>query len=91
MGELIMFALGGRAVRPAKPLPTPVVPGREPAPTAACSACSADRTTRVREVRAGIELVLCLDAHGCCVRYRRSTTPESYAAALRGEILAVAP
>jgi hypothetical protein len=87
MGELIMFGVTGRTVRPA----LPVVPGPEPEPTAACSACGNDRTTRVCEVSAGFELVLCLDAHGCAVRYRRSVTPEIYAAALRGELPVSAP
>ncbi len=86
-----MFAVGGRAVRPARPLSTPVVPGPEPEPTAACSACGNDRTHRAREMSAGIELVLCIDAHGCCVRYRCSTSPGVYAAALRGELPLSAP
>jgi hypothetical protein len=35
-------------------------------------------------------LVLCLDATACCERYRGGVSPETYAAGLRGELLAVA-
>jgi hypothetical protein len=38
-----------------------------------------------------LAVVVCLDGHECAKRYRQGMSPESYAAALRGEILAVTP
>jgi hypothetical protein len=46
---------------------------------------------RVPAVLEGVVAVLCLDGHECALRYRDGTSPESYAAGLRGELLAVAP
>lgn len=57
----------------------------------ACSACGTSSAARLRACDGGIELVLCTDADACCDRYRGHTSPESYAAALRGELLGVAP
>ncbi len=71
-----------------------VVPGPEgatPGVVPACVACGCDTVTRVPAVLAGGAVVLCLDSGECAKRYRNGTSPESYAAALRGELLAVAP
>jgi hypothetical protein len=93
MGELIMYGLTGRTVRPAAPGPSvgiAVVPGRETDPQE-CSACRSMTAPAAHSVVDGIELALCLDFAGCAARYRGGTSPSSYAAALRGELLGVAP
>lgn len=71
---------------------TPVVPGPDGARTApfpACDACHIDGTRSLRKMVG--ELTLCVDAAECCKRYRAGTSASSYAAGLRGELLAVAP
>lgn len=67
----------------------PVVPGppAEPALNGPCVACGS--RTAPRAFRG--ELLLCSDAPACGARYRDGTSPETYAAGLRGELLAVAP
>lgn len=53
-------------------------------PCVACRSCAAPRAFRG-------ELLLCTDAAACCARYRDGASAETYAAGLRGELLAVAP
>lgn len=61
----------------------PVVPG-DIVPSDPCDACGNNRATRAHAVVADRELVLCIDVHSCCVRYRGGGTPAEYA-----ELLAV--
>jgi hypothetical protein len=73
----------------------PVVPGPAgatpaPGPVDNCVACQAGDDNGVLRVREG-ELVLCLDPLACTDRYRGGVSPETYAAGLRGDLLAVAP
>ncbi len=81
-----MFNLGSPAPRQA----VPVVPGpvREQEACAACGSTTAPRNTQRVE---GIVMELCHNAMNCTGRYRRGVSPATYAAGLRGEILAVAP
>lgn len=70
----------------------PVVPGWDgatPAPFPPCDACKIDGTRSPRKMVG--ESVLCVDAAQCCARYRAGMSPSSYAAGLRGELLAVTP
>ena len=76
----------------------PVIPGPDGAraatlPIPACVACGTTGSgIRVPLLLAdGSAIVVCLDGQQCAVRYRAGTSPESYAAALRGEILGVTP
>lgn len=76
----------------------PVAPGPEGAqlpslPIPACAACgTTGSATRVpMRISDDEAIVICLDGHECGVRYRAGMSPESYAAGLRGELLAVAP
>lgn len=78
-----------RLIRPAAP-DVPVIPGREPAP-GTCEACGSSHELAARTVIDGFDMTLCLDVGACAQRYRRGASPESYALALRGELLAVAP
>jgi hypothetical protein len=71
-----------------------VVPGADGAvvlPPPACVACGSTTAARGVEGVSLLALMLCDDAAACARRYRLGTSPESYAAGLRGEILAVAP
>ncbi len=71
-----------------------VVPGPDGASVGivpACVACGCSTVTRVPMVSDAEALVLCLDAVECTRRYRSGASPESFAAGLRGELLAVAP
>lgn len=61
---------------------------------AACSACGYGDTNGVIRRVVIVDRVLmslCVDWSACTARYRRGTSPESYAAGLRGEMLAVSP
>lgn len=83
-------------MRPFKLRPAvPVAPGPEGASVGivpACVACGCATATRVPVVLDEIGTgVLCLDPVECAKRYRRGMSAESFAAGLRGEILAVAP
>lgn len=73
---------------------TPVNPGPDGARKGSalkCNACGSQTANRApRVVGRDIVAMLCVDAAECCKRYRRGASPESYAAALRGEILAAA-
>lgn len=72
----------------------PVVPGPDGAnrgPAPACDACGSDSANRTAGLLEGIAAVLCVDACACALRYRRGVSPATYAAGLRGELLAVAP
>lgn len=72
-----------------------VVPGRDGArrgPVPPCDACGTNGSgTRIPAVLEGVVMVLCFDAGACALRYREGASPESYAAALRGDLLAVTP
>lgn len=70
-----------------EPVVVPGPDGATPGELPACVACGCSTALRVP---AG-ELVLCLDAAACCDRYRGGVSPATYAAGLRGELLAVAP
>ncbi len=77
-------------------LPVPVSPGPAGARRGAVPPCVPCGTTgsgtRVPlQLPDGEWIVMCQDGHECAVRYRKGTSPASYAAALRGEILGVAP
>ena len=77
---------------PAGPVVVPGPAGATVGIIPSCVACGSDRTTRVPVLLGdGSCGVACADAHGCAVRYRAGASPASYAAGLRGEILAVAP
>lgn len=65
--------------------------GAKQGPVPPCAACRSDTVTRVPAVLGTEGAVLCLDAAECCGRYRGGVSPASYGAALRGELLAVAP
>lgn len=85
-----------RLIRGGERSEVPVVPGPEGAkrrPMPACDACStdADATRCLHVVGPDLVVMLCRNAAACARRYRRGASPESYAAALRGEILGVAP
>jgi hypothetical protein len=80
----------------------PVTPGPDGArpatlPIPACVACrttgSGTRVPMLLAAKPGgySAIVVCLDAVACAVRYRGGVSPETYAAGLRGELLAVAP
>jgi hypothetical protein len=73
----------------------PVVPGPDGATPAAippCLACGSSTVLRVPAVlEDGSAAVVCHDGGECAKRYRGGASPASYAAALRGEILGVAP
>ncbi len=63
-------------------------------PAAPCSACGyGDRNGVIRRVviRDGVRMSLCVDWQACTGRWRGGVSPGTYAAGLRGEILAVAP
>lgn len=83
------------SIRQGGPVPVapvvPVVPG--PGDVPPCVAC--DATGGVIRVPMIIEgggaVVVCLDGHECAKRYRKGASPASYGAALRGELLGVAP
>ncbi len=72
-----------------------VVPGPDGATVGVippCIACGATTVTRVPAILAdGATAVVCQDARECTARYRQGASPASYGAALRGELLAVAP
>lgn len=69
------------------PVVVPGLDGATPGEPAACVACGSLEASRAPSG----ELVLCLDAAACCDRYRSGVSPATYAAGLRGELLAVAP
>ncbi len=74
----------------------PVIPGPEGAkrgPVPPCVACKTTGSgTRVPLLIGPDEAVIvCHDGHECAVRYRGGMSPASYGAALRGELLGVAP
>lgn len=75
----------------------PYVPGpdgaRRDVKPAVCAACGAPpKLAGVRVPLRGFPGEwLCEDACACTARYRQGTSPESYAAGLRGEILGVTP
>lgn len=73
----------------------PIVVGNDTptqGPPHACVACGTDVAARVPAVLGEIgAAVLCRDAAAGCARYRGGASPASYGAALRGELLAVAP
>lgn len=77
-----------------KPEPV-VVPGPDGArqrEVPSCVACGSSTVLRVPAVlEDGSVGIVCHDGHECAKRYRRGASPESYAAGLRGEILAVTP
>lgn len=71
-----------------------VVPGADGAviePQPACVACGSATASRDAEGVSLVAMMLCTDATACCKRYRGGVSPATYAAGLRGEILAVAP
>jgi len=74
---------------------TPVIAGSAAptqGPPLACVACETTEGVRVPAILDEIGAsVLCRDAMACCDRYRGGASPETYAAGLRGELLAVAP
>jgi hypothetical protein len=76
-----MFALGRKPV-------VPVVPGpdgpREP--PFACGACGKGGLYEQLD-----DDLLCVDFKACIKRWRGDMSPDTYAAGLRGELLAVAP
>lgn len=63
----------------------------EPGLNGACTACGTKAGPREQIYVDLVWLVVCTDPAECVERYRQGTSAESYAAALRGEILAVAP
>lgn len=75
----------------------PVVPGPDGAvraiavTEAQCTACLNVSTATHIEWLGDMSARLCDDADACTNRYRDGASPESYAAGLRGELLAVAP
>lgn len=85
-----------RLIRGNKPPEVPVVPGPDGARRGSiprCVACNVDGgVIRVPMIIEGGEaIVVCLDGHECAKRYRRGASPASYGAALRGELLGIAP
>jgi hypothetical protein len=57
-----------------------------------CVACGCSTVLRVPAVVGpDMAVVICHDATECTKRYRKGASPASYAAGLRGELLAVAP
>ena len=60
-----------------------------PPPFPSCDACKIGGTRSLRAWRG--DLVLCVDAAECAKRYRGGVSAETFAAGLRGELLAVAP
>jgi len=78
-----------------KPPAPPVVPGPDgataPVVEAQCVACKRRGTDVVCEYVRGELLWLCPDGAACASRYRGGVSPATYAAGLRGELLAVAP
>lgn len=75
----------------------PVVPGPDGAvqliakTEAQCVACLNVSSATHIDWLGDMSARLCNDANACTNRYRDGVSPESYAAALRGELLAVAP
>jgi hypothetical protein len=69
--------------------------GATPGVIPPCVACGCSTVLRVPALVGaegdGYAIVVCHDAVECAKRYRRGASPESYAAALRGELLGVAP
>jgi hypothetical protein len=102
MGEVAgtMFGFEGRGHGARMVARAPVIPGpdrpaepRRPV-TPACSACGygdPNGVLRRAVVVDRVRLIVCVDWSACTRRYRDGTSPQSYAAGLRGEILAVAP
>lgn len=87
MLRLIRGGAVGRA-----PVVVPGPDGAAPGVIPPCVACGSSTVTRVPAVlEDGDAAVVCLDGHECAKRYRRGASPASYGAALRGELLAVAP
>jgi len=75
-----MFSLGRKPV---------VIPGPDGAGRAdvlACGACGKGGLYEALDDNS-----LCVDFRACIARWRGTLSPETYAAGLRGEILAVAP
>lgn len=71
-----------------------VVPGEDGVvvgPQPACVACGSVTTSRDVEGVSLVAMLLCLDAAACARRYRGGVSPATYAAGLRGELLAVGP
>lgn len=78
-----------------KPAP-PVIPGPDGAIVpgsveAQCDACKRRSVAVHIEWPDSVAIWLCDDVDACSRRYRDGASPESYAAGLRGELLAVAP
>jgi hypothetical protein len=73
-----------------------VIPGPDGAVVGIALACVACGTTgtgarQPLSVGHGETAFVCDDAAACAKRYRAGATPQSYAAGLRGELLAVTP
>jgi len=76
-----MFGITGRKTV------VPVIPGPDGATAGgSCDACG--KGGRFEPLGSD---GLCIDFRACIARYRSRASPDSYAAGLRGEILAVAP
>lgn len=75
------------------PVVVPGPAGIERAERPNCDACEtdADPTRTLHVVGPDLAVVLCRNAAACARRYRRGVSPETFAAGLRGELLAVAP
>lgn len=58
-----------------------------------CDACGRTGTRQDLQVAlvGDMRVTTCVDYVQCVATYRRDVSPESYAAGLRGELLAVAP
>lgn len=80
-----------RFTRGGDTLPGERAVGIAPAALGPCDACRTRSAKRAKAAVGDVLVVLCVDAPACCDRYRGHTSPESYAAALRGELLGVAP
>jgi hypothetical protein len=89
MGELIMYRLGSPAPRTRPSVP--IVAGAPPEDIEPCAACGSDDALRATTTVNGITMLLCHDFVACAQRYRQGVSPATYAAGLRGELLAVTP
>lgn len=69
-----------------------VLPGLAGGVLGPCDACGIrEGAGRTRKIVDREWLLLCDDAAACAKRYRRGVSPGTFAAGLRGELLAVAP
>lgn len=80
-----MFSAGKGPARAVVPMTAPVL---VPPPCSACGSSARGRHARLIDT---VMVMLCDDVAGCTVAYRGGVSPETFAAGLRGEILAVAP